>query len=48
MAHAHFAKGDFAAAVATQEEALRLDPHTRSIRRALDEFRAARDKAAAK
>ncbi len=47
LAHAHFAKGDIAAAIASQEEALRLDPHTRSIRRALDEFRAARDKAAA-
>ncbi len=47
LAHAHFAKGDIAAAVASQEEALRLDPHTRSIRRALDEFRAAHDKAAA-
>lgn len=47
LAHAQFAKGDYAAAVATQEEALRLDPHTRSIRRALEEFRAARDKAAA-
>lgn len=48
LAHAQFAKGDYAAAVATQEEAARLDPHTRSIRRALDEFRAARDKTAEK
>jgi tetratricopeptide (TPR) repeat protein len=48
LAHAHYAKGDLAAAVAAQEEALRLDPHTRSIRRALDMFRAERDKAAGK
>ncbi len=43
LAHCYYAKGDYAAAVATQEEAARLDPHTRSIRRALDQFRAARD-----
>jgi tetratricopeptide (TPR) repeat protein len=39
LAHCYAAKGDYASAVKTQEEAMRLDPHTRSIRRALDEFR---------
>jgi tetratricopeptide (TPR) repeat protein len=41
LSHAYFAKGDYASAVKTQEEAARLDPHTQSIRRALDQFRAA-------
>lgn len=41
LSHAYFAKGDYAGAVKTQEEAARLDPHTQSIRRALEQFREA-------
>ncbi len=41
LAHCYFAGGDYAEAVKTQEEALRLDPHTHSIRRALETFRQA-------
>jgi tetratricopeptide (TPR) repeat protein len=41
LAHCYFAKGDYAQAVKTQEEAARLDPHTQSIVRALERFRRA-------
>ncbi len=43
LAHCYYAKQDYAKAVEVQEEAVRLDPHTHSIRRALEMFRAARD-----
>ncbi len=48
LAHCYFAKKDYAAAVKTQEEAVRLDPHTHSIRRALGKFREALAKQQAK
>ena len=41
LAHCYYAKGDYANAVKHQQEALELDPHTESIRRALARFRAA-------
>jgi tetratricopeptide (TPR) repeat protein len=41
LAHCHFANKDYKTAIQVQEEAARLDPHTQSIRRALDRFRAA-------
>lgn len=41
LAHCYYAKGDYASAVKTQEEAARLDPHTQSIVRALEQFREA-------
>jgi tetratricopeptide (TPR) repeat protein len=41
LAHCHFANKDYKTAVKVQEEAARLDPHTESIRRALDRFRKA-------
>jgi tetratricopeptide (TPR) repeat protein len=41
LAHCHFANKDYKGAVKIQEEAAQLDPHTQSIRRALDRFREA-------
>jgi tetratricopeptide (TPR) repeat protein len=41
LAHCYFAGGNYAAAVRTQEEAARLDPHTQAIGRALTRFREA-------
>jgi tetratricopeptide (TPR) repeat protein len=41
LAHCYYAKKDYANAVKTQEEAVKLDPHTQSIRRALARFREA-------
>ena len=41
LAHCYYAKGDYASAVKHQAEALELDPHTQSIRRALARFREA-------
>lgn len=41
LAHSYYARKDYASAVKTQQEAAELDPHTHSIRRALETFRAA-------
>jgi tetratricopeptide (TPR) repeat protein len=41
LAHCYYAKKDYANAVKHQEQAVELDPHTQSIRRALAQFREA-------
>ncbi len=47
LAHCYYAKQDYANAVKTQEQAVRMEPNSHTIKRALSKFRKAKEEASA-
>lgn len=47
LAHCYFAKQDYANAIKTQEQAVRMEPQSHTIKRALEKFKKAKEEASA-